>query len=183
MRKINALVFTVLALIFVMSVAATVVFSFESNGGFSLQGYADLLFDCFVFYPMFWNSVLYATAITIVQLAVIAEKIHYASLPQVTAARPERQLFPYEFTGENGKAHIGSMEKIAVPKTMLESGVFIVNSAEKNGTKRDFVRLAEIQTGEENGDYVEVVSGIGFADRIAAESTGELYNGCEVNVA
>ena len=71
MRKINAFVFTVLALIFVLPVAATAVLSFESDGGFSLQGYADLLFDCFVFYPMFWNSVLYAAAITVAQLAVI----------------------------------------------------------------------------------------------------------------
>lgn len=71
MRKINALIFTILALIFILPVAATVIFSFKANGGFSLQGYADLLFDCFVFYPMFWNSVLYAAAITIVQLIVI----------------------------------------------------------------------------------------------------------------
>jgi len=35
------------------------------------KGYVDLLFDCFVFYPMFWNSVIYAAVITIVQLAVI----------------------------------------------------------------------------------------------------------------
>lgn len=71
MRKINAFVFTVLALVFVLPVAATAALSFESDGGFSLQGYADLLFDCFVFYPMFRNSVLYAAAITIAQLAVI----------------------------------------------------------------------------------------------------------------
>lgn len=71
MRKINAFVFTVLAVVFVLPVAATVVFSFKSGSGFSLQGYADLLFDCFVFYPMFWNSVLYAAAITVAQLAVI----------------------------------------------------------------------------------------------------------------
>ena len=71
MRKMNAVIFTILALIFVLPVAATVVMSFSSEGAPSLQGYADLLFDCFVFYPMFWNSVLYAAVITIVQLAVI----------------------------------------------------------------------------------------------------------------
>lgn len=71
MRKINALIFTVLALIFILPVAATAVMSFSSEGTPSLQGYADLLFDCFVFYPMFWNSVLYAAAITIAQLVVI----------------------------------------------------------------------------------------------------------------
>lgn len=115
-------------------------------------------------------------------LTLFAEKIHENSLPKVTAARPERQLFPYEFTDEKGETRTGSTEKIAVPKTMLDSGVYVLYSAEKNGTKRNFVRLAEIQTGEEKGEYVEVVSGIGFADRIAAESTGKLYDGCEVNI-
>lgn len=71
MRKMNAVIFTVLALIFVLPVAATVVMSFSSEGAPSLQGYSDLLFDCFVFYPMFWNSVLYAAAITAAQLIVI----------------------------------------------------------------------------------------------------------------
>lgn len=71
MRKMNAVIFTLLALIFVLPVAATVVMSFSSEGAPSLQGYSDLLFDCFVFYPMFWNSVLYAAAITAAQLIVI----------------------------------------------------------------------------------------------------------------
>ncbi len=71
MRKINAFVFMLLALIFILPVAATVVLSFKAGGGFSLRGYADLLFDCFPFYPMFWNSVLYAAAITAAQLIVI----------------------------------------------------------------------------------------------------------------
>ena len=31
----------------------------------------ELLFDCFIFYPMFWNSMLYATIITLLQLVVI----------------------------------------------------------------------------------------------------------------
>lgn len=71
MRKINTIIFTILALIFALPVAATVVFSFRAGERFSLRGYADLLFDCFVFYPMFWNSVLYAAVITVTQLVVI----------------------------------------------------------------------------------------------------------------
>ena len=71
MRKISAVIFSVLALIFILPTALTVIMSFSAEGQPSLQGYADLLLDCFVFYPMFWNSVLYAAAITIVQLAVI----------------------------------------------------------------------------------------------------------------
>lgn len=53
MRKINAVIFTILAVIFVFPVLMTVLFSFRFGGNLFLQGYADLLFDCFVFYPMF----------------------------------------------------------------------------------------------------------------------------------
>lgn len=71
MKKLNFVIFTLLAAVFFLPVAATAVLSFSSEGAPSLQPYADLLFDCFVFYPMFWNSVIYAVVITIVQLAVI----------------------------------------------------------------------------------------------------------------
>lgn len=67
MKKPFSVIFTLLAAVFILPVLATILLSFE-NG---LQGYADLLFDCFVFYPMFWNSVIYAVVITVVQLAVI----------------------------------------------------------------------------------------------------------------
>lgn len=67
MKRVIAVVFSLLAVVFVLPVIATILLSFR--GGF--QGYIDLLFDCFVFYPMFWNSVIYAAVITIVQLLVI----------------------------------------------------------------------------------------------------------------
>lgn len=67
MKKLIGVLFSLLAVVFVLPVIATVLLSFE-NG---FQGYIDLLFDCFVFYPMFWNSVIYAAVITIAQLAVI----------------------------------------------------------------------------------------------------------------
>lgn len=115
-------------------------------------------------------------------LTLFAEKIHENSLPKVTAARPEQKLFPYEYTNENGVPQTGLNQKIAVPKTMLENGVFIVYSAEKNGTKRSFVRLAPVQTGEARDGYVEIVSGIQFSDRIVVESSVALYDGAEVCV-
>ncbi len=71
MRKISAVIFTVLAIIFILPVATTLILSFYSDNSFSLKGYSDLLFDCFIFYPMFWNSVIYATVITVVQLLII----------------------------------------------------------------------------------------------------------------
>ena len=71
MKKLNFVIFTLLAAVFFLPVVATAVLSFSSEGAPSLQPYADLLFDCFVFYPMFWNSVIYAVVITLVQLVVI----------------------------------------------------------------------------------------------------------------
>ena len=71
MKKINAVIFTLLAAVFILPVIATVALSFSVDGIPSLQGYTDLLFDCFVFYPQFWNSVIYAAVITVVQLVVI----------------------------------------------------------------------------------------------------------------
>lgn len=67
MKKLRVLLFVLLAVVFAAPVAATVVLSFRTGFG----GYADLLFNCFKFYPMFWNSVIYAAVITVVQLAVI----------------------------------------------------------------------------------------------------------------
>ncbi|MGN1422280.1 MAG: carbohydrate ABC transporter permease [Oscillospiraceae bacterium] len=71
MRKVNSVVIFVLAIVFAAPIIATVVLSFSAEGTLSFQPYADLLFDCFVFYPQFWNSVIYAVVITVVQLAVI----------------------------------------------------------------------------------------------------------------
>lgn len=71
MKKIIGVIFLLFGLLFLLPVAATVLFSFLPKGELSLQGYSDLLFDCFVFYPMFWNSVLYALAITAAQLVII----------------------------------------------------------------------------------------------------------------
>lgn len=71
MKRLNSVVFMLLAAVFVLPVIATAVLSFSVDGKPSLQGYADLFFDCFIFYPMFWNSVVYAAVITAAQLAVI----------------------------------------------------------------------------------------------------------------
>lgn len=113
-------------------------------------------------------------------LTFFAEAIHESMLPKITAARLERKPFPYEFTDKNGEHRVGTIEKLAVPKSMLDDGVYVVYSAEKNGTERDFVRLAEIQTGEENGGFVEIISGVSIADKIAIQATEPLCDGCEV---
>lgn len=70
-RLLNLMVI-IAATLFFIPIISTVILSFsDENGSLTLYNYADLLFNCFIFYPMFWNSVLYATVITILQLVVI----------------------------------------------------------------------------------------------------------------
>jgi multiple sugar transport system permease protein len=66
------LVYIVLAVLFLVPVVTVFVFSFLDRGlFFTLRNYDELLFNCFIFYRMFWNSVFYASAITLAQLFVI----------------------------------------------------------------------------------------------------------------
>ncbi len=115
-------------------------------------------------------------------LTLFAERIHNAALPQVSEAHPESRQFLHEFTDENGNYGYNFSTRLAVPEALAESGIYVIYSAEKNGTKRDYVSLAEIQTGERYDGYVEIKSGLSFSDRIVTESTRELCDGIEVYV-
>ena len=60
------------AVLFIAPVAITAGMSLiGEDGTATLRNFDDLLFNTFVFYPMFWNSVLYAAVITLVQFLVI----------------------------------------------------------------------------------------------------------------
>lgn len=120
---------------------------------------------------------------TMLFLSLFSEAIHNSLLPHVTASHAENRLFSFEYTGENGNISVGAQTKSAVPAELLENGVFVVYSAEKNGTKRTFVRFTEVQGGRVSDDgYVEVISGINFSDRFVIESNKDLFDGCEVIV-
>ncbi|MDR2559264.1 MAG: carbohydrate ABC transporter permease [Oscillospiraceae bacterium] len=72
MKKITlSALFLILATAFILPVIATIATSFYGERNFTLQNYTDLLFDAFAFYPAFWNSLLYAGVIVIVQLFVV----------------------------------------------------------------------------------------------------------------
>lgn len=113
-------------------------------------------------------------------LTLFAEKLHEKSLPRVIAAYPEHYSFRYEFIDENGQTD--TAEITTVPRAMIDCGVFVVYSSEKNGTKRNFVRRADLQTGVEQNGYVEIVYGLAPSDKIVVECSGELYDGCEVSI-
>lgn len=70
MKKLIVGLISCLGFLFFVPIGATVILSLGQEGYFSPQGYVDLLFDCFTFYPMFWNSVLYAVVITMGQLFI-----------------------------------------------------------------------------------------------------------------
>lgn len=114
-------------------------------------------------------------------LSLFAEKIHNAGLPKVNVSRPETLTFEETFTDENGETYTFYTEKTAISKEQIEQGVYVLCSAEKNGTKRSFVRLAHVVTGEENDGYFEIVTGINYGEKIVTSSTAELYDGAEVN--
>ena len=115
-------------------------------------------------------------------LTMFAEKIHESSLPRVTAAYPGYNSFRYGFIDENGQTQTDTVEIPIIPREMTEHDVFVVYSSEKNGTKRYFVRRADLQTGTEDNGYVEIVFGLTPSDKIVVESNGELYDGCEVTI-
>lgn len=52
-------------LLFLVPVVLTVIGSFLLGDGLSLAGYRALFFNCFPFYRMFWNSVLYSVSVTV----------------------------------------------------------------------------------------------------------------------
>ena len=128
----------------------------------------------FIITAVFLAAMLFLTA--------FARDIHNSSLPHVTASRLKQEQFPFEYTDENGNTFTGTESKLAVTKEQLKQGVYVLHKKEKNGETRDFIRLAEIETGRENNGYIEIVSGVSYNERIVTDYTGDLYDGCEVVV-
>ncbi len=98
-------------------------------------------------------------------LSLFAEQLHNAALPKVTVSRPETRTFEESCTDENGETYTFYTDKTALSEEQLEKGVYILYSAEKNGTKRSFVRSAHVVTGAENEGYLEIISGINYGEK------------------
>ena len=60
----------ILIIAILLAVVLTVIGSFLIDGRGSVVGYRELFFNCFPFYRMFWNSVLYAGVITVCNIVV-----------------------------------------------------------------------------------------------------------------
>lgn len=79
-RLLTGILFGILLLagiVFLVPVLLTVVGSFLIGGKVCAAGYGELFLNCFPFYRMFWNSVLYSIGITIGAI-VIAVPAAYA---------------------------------------------------------------------------------------------------------
>ncbi len=70
-QKLLQLLLLLLSAVFFLPTLATILLSFYANGTIGIEGYDNLFFECFKFYTMFWNSVIYAYSITALQLVVI----------------------------------------------------------------------------------------------------------------
>lgn len=115
-------------------------------------------------------------------LTVSARAIHNASLPQVTVKKLSQEQFPFEYTDENGNVMTGTKSVLAIRSELLASDVFILYQREKNGEMRNYVRLATIETGAEYNGFTEVLSGVGYGDKVVVNTDKELYDGCEVTL-
>lgn len=113
-------------------------------------------------------------------LTFSARAIHNAALPHVTAEKLRTVQFPFEYTNANGEITVGTKSVFAIENEMLGSDIFILYQKEKNGDLRYYVRLAKIETGAEYGGFTEVLSGIGYGDKVVVNTDKELYDGCEV---
>lgn len=69
-RIIFFIIYTSFALIFAFPIFYTIFYSFKNTEGIT-KGYSELFFNCFSFYPAFWNSVFYTIAIVLLQLIII----------------------------------------------------------------------------------------------------------------
>lgn len=69
-RIIFFIIYTSFALIFAFPIFYTIFYSFKNTEGIT-NGYSELFFNCFSFYPAFWNSVFYTIAIIFLQLIII----------------------------------------------------------------------------------------------------------------
>lgn len=112
-------------------------------------------------------------------LTFSARAIHNASLPHVTAEKLSQQQFPFEYADDTGALLSGTKSTLAVRTELLEKDLYVLYQSEKNGEMRDFVRLAVIEKGVEYNGYTEVLSGIGFGDKVVISWDKELYDGCE----
>ena len=69
-RVIFFIIYTIFTLIFAFPIFYTVILSFKNTDGIA-NGYNELFFNCFSFYPAFWNSVFYTISIVFLQLIII----------------------------------------------------------------------------------------------------------------
>ena len=112
-------------------------------------------------------------------LTFSARAIHNASLPHVTVERLSQQQFPFEYIDDTGVLATGMSSTLAIRTELLKNDLYVIYQSEKNGEKRDFVRSAVVEKGAEYNGFTEVLSGIGFGDKVVISSDTALYDGCE----
>lgn len=70
MKKFISILIYFLTVVLIVPAAAVAVMSFYVDGKISLLAWKNLLFNCFIFYPAFWNTLLYAFSISLFSLVL-----------------------------------------------------------------------------------------------------------------
>lgn len=117
-------------------------------------------------------------------LALVARRIHIASLPKVTVCSLEMVQFE-EKQGEESEEKNSSVEfSLGLPKELYHGQkIFVISMEVVNGEERSIAReVYHLVLGRENKDCYEVVEGITSLDRVILSEEESIQNGDEVYI-
>lgn len=145
------------AVFFLIPVGMTLFRSLRVSGKFSLEGYQELLFNCFPFYRFFWNSVIYSMLITAgcVLVSVLAAfAFHFAHFPGkkvlyviyiVLMMMPLQVMILPNYIGLRDLKLLNTPAAIIVPLIFSPMGTVIIRQY-LSGCNEEVVEAARLET-------------------------------------
>lgn len=115
-------------------------------------------------------------------LTLIAEDVHNARLPQVTAGRFTKEVFTYTVESEDGPVE-KERSYLGIPKEMLDAGkVFEVCSKEEHGMIIYYVKKLAVSTCIENDAFYGSDDTLLGSCRVVLEGYETLEDGDEIYI-
>ena len=120
---------------------------------------------------------------TMLFLTILADDIHTARLPKVTATQPGRQSFTYTLTAEDGTVVTKTCSHDALPKALVDSGkVFTVKTVTENGRIFYYAEPLNftVDTNLANPEYYAISTNSVLGSTVILSGYEELSAGDEV---
>lgn len=113
-----------------------------------------------------------------------ARAIHNTMIPNVTVFRLTHEEFKYVSTMEDGlESYTYIKQLLAIPKEIYEQGeVFTIDYQKINGEERTVARLTNIQVGDKNDAFYEVIDPFIMNELFIGYSSRDIQDGDEVYV-